>query len=76
MELNIEEIGKKVEMAFVAATKADRDGNEASQMFQLGLALGMLEMVESVFGVEQRDHMEKLAKSKVQEAKVRGYLYK
>lgn len=73
-ELNMEEMGRKVEMAFVAAAKADKEGNESSQMFQLGLAMGMLEVIAALYGREQATHIEKLAKSKVQARKVCGQI--
>ncbi|OQB99104.1 MAG: hypothetical protein BWX78_01826 [Firmicutes bacterium ADurb.Bin099] len=74
--INIQEIGKKVETAFMEVERSKKQGKGGNEMFHSGVALGILEMVEMMYGVEQRDHMEKLAKSKVQEAKVRGYLYK
>ncbi len=74
MGKEIEKMGKEIEHACKEAYKAMKAGNKDENAWYTARMSGMLDMVEVVFGREQRDHMAKEASTRVREMQIRGQI--
>lgn len=70
--MDMEQIGKMVELEIRNGCKAMKAGNQGGYDFHTARVSGMLDMIELMFGKEQREHISKEATIRLRELQIRG----